>query len=280
MRAQQLLKQGITTIEVKSGYGLNAPSELKMLRSIREAAKITKADLVSTCLAAHIKPKDFKGSAKQYLDSIVDEILPVIQNEKLSNRTDIYIDDGAFSAIDGRYYLQKAKEMNFDLVVHADQFAPGGLMLALELNALSADHLETTGYGDMKALAQSSVIPVLLPGSSLGLGAGYAPARKMLNAGTSMVIASDWNPGSAPMGKLLTQASLLGIYEKLTMAETLASLTCRAAPALRLNDRGIIRTGMIADIIAFPCSNYRDIVYYQGGMMPEAIWKSGKRVRF
>lgn len=109
----------------------------------------------------------------------------------------------------------------------------------------------------------------------MGLGTDFAPARKILDAGGSLVIASDWNPGSAPMGNLLMQAALLGVYEKLTMAETLAAITCRAAPALQLTDRGILRPGMLADFIAFPCRDYREILYNQGGMAPCGVWKKG-----
>ena len=112
----------------------------------------------------------------------------------------------------------------------------------------------------------------------MGLGARFTPARKLLDNGCSLVVASDWNPGTAPMGRLLMQAAILGVYEKLTIAETLASITCRAAPALKLYDRGVLKQGMIADFIAFPCSDYREIVYSQGGMMPEMVWKRGERV--
>jgi imidazolonepropionase len=111
----------------------------------------------------------------------------------------------------------------------------------------------------------------------MGLGMGFAPARRFLDNGTSLVIASDWNPGSAPMGRLLMQASVLGVFEKLSIAETLAALTFRAARVLKLNDRGILRPGMAADFIGFPCSDYREIIYNQGNMMPEMIWKMGKR---
>jgi imidazolonepropionase len=276
--ANKLLKLGTTTIEVKSGYGLNVDAELKMLNAINEARKSTKADLVATCLAAHIKPKDFGDSGKKYLETILRELLPAVKSENLARRVDIYIDEGAFTANEGRYYLRAAKELGFVIVVHANQFSPGGLQIAVELGAASADHLETTLDEDIKMLAGSNVIPVALPGASLGLGAGFAPARKILNAGCSLAIASDWNPGSAPMGNLLMEAAVLGVNEKLTMAETLAAITCRAAPALKLNDRGILKPGMLADFIAFPCSDYREILYNQGNMMPCSVWKRGMTV--
>jgi imidazolonepropionase len=277
-RAGKLLQQGVTTIEVKSGYGLNADAELKMLNAAHQANDISQADLVNTCLAAHIKPNDFTGSGRQYLEYLIKELLPIVKTRNLARRVDIYVDEGAFSADDGRFYLTAAKNLGFDLVVHADQFFSGGVKVALEVAALSADHLEATTDKDIRLLANSDVIPVMLPGSSLGLGTGFAPAHKLLNAGTSLVIASDWNPGSAPMGNLLMQAAILSIYEKLTMAETLAAITCRASAALRLSDRGIIKPGMLADFIAFPCADYREILYHQGGMTAEMVWKRGKRV--
>jgi imidazolonepropionase len=155
---------------------------------------------------------------------------------------------------------------------------PGGLELAVEFGAVSADHLEATPEKDIARLAASPVIPVILPAASLGLGAAFGPARRLLDAGTSLAIASDWNPGSAPMGKLLTAAAILGVYEKLTMAETLAALTYRAAPALKFSDRGILKPGMMADFIAFPCSDWREILYSQGAMEPANVWKRGIRV--
>jgi imidazolonepropionase len=277
-RAEKLLRQGATTIEVKSGYGLDADAELKILKAIQRANDITGADLVPTCLAAHIKPKDFEGTAREYLEYLVLKLLPAIKSGKLSNRVDIYVDDGAFDRDDARYYLAEAKRMGFDLVVHADQFNTGGVRLAVEMGARSADHLEATSDEDIKRIASSKVIPVALPGASLGLGTGFAPARKLLDAGASLAIASDWNPGSAPMGNLLLQAAVLGIFEKLTMAETLAAITCRASGALGLNDRGVLKPGCLADFIAFPCSDFREILYNQGGMLPEMVWKKGRRM--
>ncbi len=276
-RAARMLRQGTTTIEVKSGYGLNAESELKMLRAIHEAGKATVADLVPTCLA-HIKPRDFDGIAVQYLEYLVKELLPVVKAENLAKRVDIYVDVEAFNREDARYFLTSAMEMGFDLVVHADQFTTGGVSLAVEMQACSADHLEASTSRDIHLIANSKVVPVVLPGASLGLGTVFAPARKLLNEGASLVIASDWNPGSAPMGNLLMQAAILGVYEKLNMTETLAALTCRAAAALKMPDRGMLSPGLLADFIAFPCADYREILYNQGGLLPGKIWKNGLQV--
>ena len=273
--ADFLLSQGITTIEVKSSYGLSVEQELKMLEAIEMANFKSKADLVSTCLAAHIVPKDFEGSENEYLELIIRQLLPEIKRNNLSNRVDIFVEKGAFSILAAKKYLLKAKEMGLDIVLHGDQFSLGGAALAAEVQALSIDHLEAANEEEIAILANSNVIPVVLPGASLGLGEAFAPARKLLDAGTSLVIASDWNPGSAPMGNLLVQAAILGAAEKLTMAEVWSALTYRAAKALNINNKGILKPNYTADFIAFKTDDYKEILYNQGQMKPEKIWKNG-----
>ena len=278
-RATAHLLKGITTIEVKSGYCLNTEGEIKMLEAIRNVNHTLPADLISTCLAAHIKPADFVGSPSDYLNRIVNELLPEILKRKLSRRVDIYIDKGAFTKDEARIYLTSAKNLGFDLAIHGEQFTAGGVSLACELGALSVDHLEVIQNLEINLLATSNVIPVVLPGASLGLGCQFAPARKLLDAGCSLAIGSDWNPGSAPMGDLLMQTAILGIFEKMTMAESLAGITFRAAAALGLTDRGILRNGLLADMIGFPTSDYREILYNQGSLKPSVVWKRGEKVR-
>lgn len=278
-RIVRQLKDGITTIEVKSGYGLTPDDELKMLQAIKNADRRCIPDLIPTCLAAHINPNDFIGSPLEYLKMVLKDILPQVYEKGLANRVDIYVDNGAFSADDAKYYLSEAQAMGFEITVHADQFSTGGSQLAIESDAVSADHLEASGEKEIKMLAKSNVIPIALPGSSMGLGLPFAPGRKILDAGASLAIGSDWNPGSAPMGDLLIQASVFGMYEKLTMAETLAAITFRAAAALDLKDRGIIKEGNTADIIAFDFDDYREIIYNQGKIKPKRIWKNGISIK-
>jgi len=276
-RAKTYLRNGVTTIEVKSGYCLNTGGELKLLEVIGKVNKKLSVDLIPTCLAAHIKPSDFHGSQADYLESIINELLPVIRSGNLTNRIDIYIDKGAFTPSEALVYLNQAKNLGFDLVIHGDQFTEGGVAVASELGALSVDHLETMNDQEIKLLAASDVIPIVLPGSSLGLGGRFAPARKLLDAGCSLAIGSDWNPGSAPMGDLLLQTALLGIFEKMTMAESLAGITFRAARALNLTDRGVLSLGLLADMAGFPVADYREIIYHQGSLDPSVVWKRGER---
>ncbi|MBN2214297.1 MAG: imidazolonepropionase [Bacteroidales bacterium] len=278
-RALSLLNDGVTTVEVKSGYALNVKDELRMLEIINEINNISDIDIVPTCLAAHTLPKDFQGSAKQYLEFLIKNLLPEVRKRNLSSRADIYIEKSAFSADEGLYYLEKAINLGFDAVVHADQFSIGGSDVAVRAGAVSADHLEVSSDEEISRLARTNAVAICLPGASIGLGTGFAPARKMLDAGCSVAVASDWNPGSAPMGDVLIQACILGAYEHLTMAETLAAVTCRASAALKLQDRGILKKDCLADVIAFPVSDFRDIVYYQGKMKPTLIVKKGKIIR-
>lgn len=276
--ANRHLQDGVTTIEVKSGYGLNQEEELKMLRAIKEANSKTPADLVASCLAAHMKPRDFEGTNNEYLKLMGETLLPQIKIEQLANRVDAFIEKSAFSAKEIESYFQKAKDLGLEITVHADQFTTGGSEVAVKFNAKSADHLEASGDAEIALLAHSDTIAVALPGASLGLGCDFTPARKLLDQGGSLAIASDWNPGSAPMGDLITQASILATFQKLSTAEVLAGLTVRAAASLSLPDRGVLKAGMLADFSIFPTNNYQEILYQQGKLKPAQVWKSGVRV--
>lgn len=268
LRAEEHIRRGIATIEIKSGYGLTVKDELKMLRCIKAANEQSSATtLVPTFLGAHIKPKEFNGSHREYLEVLLEDLIPVIQKEELADRADIFVEEGAFGAEDARWYARKIKDEGFDITMHVDQFHSGGSVVAVEEGCVSADHLEFTDNESVKLFNNSDTVAVALPGASMGLGMQFAPARQLLDAGASLAIASDWNPGSAPMGDLVTQASLLGAYEKLTIAETLAGITTRAARALRI-EAGTIQTGKKAAFTIFKTSDYRDIFYRQGQLCP------------
>lgn len=277
-RANRHLMEGVTTIEVKSGYGLSVAQELKQLQSICEAQHHTEAKLVPTCLAAHIKPHDFEGDTALYLAHILQDLLPEVRKQALAERIDIFIEQSAFPVKHAHSFLKKAQDMGFKLTVHADQFTIGGSKLALDHGALSADHLEACGEQEIKAFESQDTVAVVLPGASLGLGMNFAPARKLLDSGACLAIASDWNPGSAPMGDLLMQAAVMGVSEKLSTAEIFAALTFRAAKALDLADRGRLFQGMLADMQAYPCADYREILYHQGKLKPVIVWRNAKRI--
>lgn len=277
-RINFLISLGITTIEIKSGYGLDVENELKMLRVIKKAQNFTKATLVPTCLSAHLKPRDFEGNNEEYLQYILNEILPKVKEENLANRVDIFIEKSAFQPEESRDFLMKAKEMGFEITVHADQFTPGSSRIAVEVGAKSADHLEATIDEDIEFLASSETVAIALPGASLGLGERFSPARKILDKNGILAIASDWNPGSAPMGNLITQASILAAFEKLSTAEVLAGITFRSAFALGLEDRGKLEKGKKADFVTFKTDNFQNILYQQGSLNAAKVFVDGEKI--
>ncbi|AOW19805.1 imidazolonepropionase [Urechidicola croceus] len=278
LRLNLLAAIGVTTVEVKSGYGLSVENELKQLRTIKNANDKHQIDIISTCLAAHIVPKEFNNET-EYLDVILNELVPTIQKEKLTKRFDVFIEKGAFSVSKAKDYIEKLQQKGFKITIHGDQFSRGGSQIAVEVGATSVDHLEVSGEKEIEKLSQSDTIPVVLPGASIGLGCNFAPARKLLDAGCSLVIASDWNPGSAPQGNLITQASILATFEKLSNAEVFAGITFRAAKALNLTDRGVLESGKLADIVAFPTNDFREILYHQGELKVNNVWKRGVKIK-
>ena len=275
-RVARHLKSGVTTIEVKSGYGLTVSQELKMLSAIQMLK--TPADLIPTCLAAHTLPKDFEGTKAAYLATIQAKLFPMLKAHNLSNRIDAFVEQSAFSVAEITPYLQAAEDQGFDITIHADQFTTGGSELAVRMRAKSADHLEVSGDREIQLLANSDVVAVALPGASLGIGCSFTPARKILDAGGALAIASDWNPGSAPMGNLVAQASILATFEKLSTAEVLAGLTFRAAAALGLSDRGRLEPGMLADFNLYAIEDFQEILYQQGQLTPAQVWKRGTKI--
>lgn len=277
-RANYLLSLGITTIEVKSGYGLSVEEELKMLRAIKQANALTKQQLIPTCLAAHTLPKDFDGNHKQYLELIENELYPILVEENLCKRIDAFIEEEAFDEKVTIPYFEKAKELGFDITVHADQFSTGGSEVAIKVGAVSADHLEASTQKEVELLANSETVATALPGATLGLGCAFTPARALLDAGACLAIASDWNPGSGPQGNLLSQASILATFQKLSNAEVLAGITYRAAHALREENIGKLAEGFAANFAIFETDNYQEITYQQGRLLPNAVYVKGEKV--
>ncbi len=271
-RLGELRLQGITTVECKSGYGLSVEEELRHLRLImRAAAEAQGINVVTTCLAAHVCPQEFAGQPERYLQLLAEELFPKLRAEQLTTRIDAFAEPSAFWGEPLAAYLRKAKDHHFDLTLHGDQFTAGGAQLAVELGAASVDHLEHSDATSIAALATADTVAVALPGASIGLGEPFAPARRLLDAGACLAIASDWNPGSAPQGQVLAQACTLATFEKLTNAEVLAALSTRAARALSCSDRGSLAPGQRADISVWPTADYRDITWYMGAMRPLII---------
>ena len=288
VRLEALRGQGITTAECKSGYGLSAEEELRHLRLIAGArARATHVDVVPTCLAAHVCPPEFAGDPASYLAYLAADLLPVLAKAAAGEsglpvpplprlRVDAFAEPSTFWGPSLRRYLEAARALGLPLTLHADQFTRGGARLAVELGAQSADHLEQTGDPGIAALAASAktdapTVAVALPGASLGLGEPYTSARKLLDAGAIVAVASDWNPGSAPQGQLLAQATILAAAEKLTNAEVLAALTFRAARALGLDDRGRLAPGQLAHVSLWPTADYREVTWRMGSLTPALL---------
>ena len=262
---------GVTTQEIKSGYGLDTENELKMLEVIHEVDREVKVDLIPTFLGAHVCPKDYERS--DFLDYLLAEVAP--KAKLLADRADAFIEAEAFPVQIVQPYLMALKNLGFNLTLHADQFSSGGAALAIQMGAKSADHLEVTTSEDIALFGTSNTVAVVLPGASLGLGMAFAPTRALLDAGACLAIASDWNPGSAPSGDLLAQCGILAAHQKLTAAETFSGVTFRAARALGFTDRGRLAPQHLFDAIAFPTHDYREILYQQGTLKPDMLWKKG-----
>jgi imidazolonepropionase len=273
-RLDRHFKEGVLTCEIKTGYGSSLRQELRLLNIINKINDVSPSDIVSTCLAAHVTPKKFNSSS-EYLDMIIEELIPQIEKKKLTSRIDIFIEEKAFSPTESFGYLSQLKD-RFDITVHANQFSSGGVKVGVDCGARSVDHLEVINENEIKYLSKSETSAVVLPGCSLGLGIPFAPARKLLDNNCKLSIATDWNPGSAPMGDLLQQSSLLGSIEKLSNAEVFSAITFRSADALGLDDRGAIEKDKIADFVGFKTNDYREILYNQGKLKPSFICKRGK----
>ena len=262
---------GLTTQEIKSGYGLDAQNELKILEVICGVNKEVEVDLIPTFLGAHVCPKGYQKT--DYLDYLLAEVAP--KAKLMTHRADAFIEAEAFPVHLAQPYLVSMKNLGFDLTLHADQFSRGGAALAVQIGAKSADHLEAITRKDIHLFGASNTVAVVLPGASLGLGMSFAPCRALLDEGACLAIASDWNPGSAPNGDLLAQCGILAANQKLNAAETFSGVTFRAAHALGLADRGRLAPNYLFDASAFPTHDYREILYQQGTLKPDMVWKKG-----
>ena len=267
---------GVLTCEIKSGYGKDLKQEIRLLKVINQIEQESPTDIIPTCLAAHVPPKNKNNSSREYLKSIVKDLFPILKKENLTKRIDIFIEKDAFNVPESEEFLNSAKKNGFDITAHVNQFSTEGLSVAIRNGAISVDHLEVMTDEEIKLLSNSDTTGVVLPGCSLGLGLPFAPARKMLDSGCKLAIATDWNPGSAPMGDLLMQASVLASNQKLSNAEVFSGLTYRSANALGLKNQGTIEPNKVADFIGFKVSDYREILYNQGKIKPSFICKRGK----
>jgi imidazolonepropionase len=256
-----MARHGTTTLEAKSGYALDEAGELKTLRVL---AKLNgdPLDIVPTYLGAHIVPPEYRGQGDAYIAWIAAEIMPRIRRRKLARFVDIYCDDGAFSLEQSRRYLECARSLGFGLKIHAEQFAcTGAARLAVEMGAVSADHLEQAGDEDIRALAGSNTIATLLPGSVFHLGLRtYAPARALIEAGAAVALATDFNPGTSPTCSMQMVLSLACTEMRMSPAEAIAAATINGAHALGCADRvGSLERGKRGDLLVLNVQDYREL---------------------
>ena len=278
----QMLLHGTTSLEAKTGYGLSAKEELRELKILRDAAKKSPLDVFPTFLGAHAVPPEYKKNPGRYVDLVCDEMIPAVAKSKLASFCDVFCEEGVFSVAESRRILEAARRHGIGLRLHADEFEPiGGTELGVELKALSADHLMGISDGGVRALAGSDTAAVLLPCTSFFLGKEkYAPARRLVDAGAVVALATDFNAGSNLCFSMQMAASLGILQMKLTPEEALTAATLHGAHALGIADRaGSLHPGKQADFVLYPGNDYRELFYRYGTNQAETIVKKGKVVR-
>lgn len=287
-RLDALTRRGVTTCEIKTGYGLSVAAELKMLRVIAALAQTHACDVLPTLLAAHAVPPEFASNPDGYIDLIVDEIIPKaaawfqsITHHQSPMFVDVFCEKGAFDVDQSRRVLMAGKQFGLLPKIHADQFnALGGVPMALELGAVSCDHLDVTMAEDRARLARSNAIAVLLPAVNFHLGSThFADARALIDAGCAVALATDHNPGSAPCLSPTIVMAIACRYQKLTPAEALNAFTINAAHALAIGDRvGSLEADKQADVLIVGAPDYRHLAYQFGVNLVEMVIKRGEIV--
>ncbi len=279
-RLERMLELGVTTVEGKSGYGLDLDTELRQLEAMRILDARQPVDIVPTFMGPHSIPKEYKGSPSAYIDFVIREVLPTVREKGLARFCDIFCERGVFELDDSRRFLEAAKAAGFGLKLHADEIVRlGGAGLAAELGATSADHLLKASPDDLDAMAKAGVVATCLPITAFTLREPYAEARAMIDRGLAVALASDLNPGSCFSQSIPLAAALAALYMKMSMEEILTALTLNAAAAVGLaDDRGSIEPGKLADMLILDAPTYRHLAYNVGMNVVGTVIKRGKIV--
>lgn len=277
----RMLGQGTTTAEVKSGYGLDLDTEMKMLQVIKQLDREHFMDLEATFLGAHALPPEYRERPDDFIDFMAEEVLPRVAEEKLAKNCDIFCEEGIFDIEQSRRLLRKALELGFEIRFHADEMVSlGGAELAAELGARSADHLLKISKEGMQAMSEKGVVATLLPATPFTLMKNeYAPAREIIDSGVTVALASDFNPGSCPTHSLPLVMTLACLQMKLTPEEALNGVTINAAHSLgRAQEIGSIEVGKQGDLVIWDAPNHRFLPYHYGSNLAETVIKRGRVV--
>ena len=279
-RLNRMLEFGVTTVEGKSGYGMDCDTEIKQLRAMKELDRTHPVDVVTTFLGPHSVLPQWKGREREFIDYLLTEVMPMVKEENLAEFADIFCEKNVFEIEDSEYYLTKAKEMGFKLKVHADEIVSlGGAELASRTGAVSADHLQKASDDGIKQMAQSAVISTLLPATAFCLKEPFAPARKMIEAGCAVALASDLNPGSCFSNNIPLLVALGCIHMGMSIEEVITALTINGAAAVgRADTIGSIEKGKKADIIMLKYPSIHFMPYHTAINLVETVIKNGETV--
>jgi len=281
-RLEQVMKMGTGAVEIKSGYGLTVEGELKMLRVIQKLKSNYPIEIKATFLGAHAFPKEYKENHQGYIDSIINEMLPAISNEKIADFIDVFCESGYFSVSETEQIMEAGNKFGLKSKIHVNQFnAIGGVNAAVKNNALSVDHLEIMNNDDIEILKNTDTMPVALPTCSYFLGIPYAPARKMIEAGLSLALASDFNPGSSPSGNMNFVVATACIKMKMTPEEAINAATINGAYAMDISKtHGSITIGKKANIIITkPLNSIYELPYAFGSNLIDTVIIEGEIVK-
>lgn len=279
VRVNEIIKSGTGAVEIKSGYGLTTQDEMKMLRVAKRIGKESPLTVKTTFLGAHAVPKD--KTKAEYIDLILQEMIPAVAVEKLADYIDVFCEDGFFSQAETERIVEAGKRVGMKPRIHANQLnRSGGVQAGVNTGALSVDHLETLGDEEIEYLKGSSVMPTALPGAAFFLNMSFPPARKIIEAGLPLAIASDYNPGSAPSGNMPLMIALACIKMKVTPEEAINATTINTAVALELaNTHGSITKGKVANVfITKPMSSIAFLPYAFGSAVVDTVILNGKLV--
>jgi imidazolonepropionase len=278
-RLAALMSYGVTTAEVKSGYGLSTRDEIRTLEIVRDLASLSPVEVVPTFLGAHEVPDEYQSDREAYVRLVIEEMIPEVARRGLAGFCDVFCEEGVFDVDQSRRILAAGAKAGLVPKIHADELTPlGGAELAAEVGAASADHLTKASDRGIAAMKEAGVIPVLLPGTSFFLRSEYAPARKMLDAGLPVALATDMNPGSCTTDSLPLVMTIACLNMGMAPFEALRAVTVNAAKAVRMDDRvGRIRRGFQADVAVFGADRYQYIMYHFGSSDVRAVFKNGVR---